>query len=459
MQRRPSITARSVALAVLTRVESGNAYANILLAEQLANSPLDARDRGLCTELVYGTLQQMRLLDAWLQTCLQRSLQSLDSNVRWILRMTAYQLLHLDRIPDYAAIHAAVEMCKILAPRASGFVNGVLRNLMRRGSPRQQLDRLLQNVTDPIERQALSLSLPTWIYAGLSQRYGAEAATRMLEAQNHPVPLSVRVNLLRTNREELLQRLHHQLGEGAAESSPLCEEAVHLRLSQDVRSLDVYGDGWMTLQDEGAMLVVEAVDPQAGERVLDMCAAPGGKTTHMAERMGNQGWIDALDVHLHKVRSIKEAASRLGIDIIHPRLLDARKASNQAPLQEVYDAVLLDAPCSGFGVLRHRPDIRWRRSPADIESLKVLQQELLWNAARFVRPGGRIVYSTCTLWAEENELLVERFLLEHKEFQVVAVPRLERLLAGRHLTQLGYLLSPEWYATDGFYMVRLEKQV
>jgi 16S rRNA (cytosine967-C5)-methyltransferase len=447
------------AYSALMRVARGEAYANLALQQALRGSGLEARDRALLTEIVYGTVQRQRTLDWLLRPFLRCQPEELDVEVLTILRMAVYQLGYLDRVPAYAAVAEAVNLCKRVRPRAAGLVNGVLRAYLRDG--RTPAERLAAEApTAEAERIGVELSYPNWLVEAFVRQFGRERAERILAAGNQPAPLSVRVNGLRADVEQVLAALSERLGP-IATKSPLAPEGVRLQRGVAVEEWDLYRDGRISVQDEAAMLVSPLLRPRPGQKVLDLCAAPGTKTTHIAELMRDEGHIDACDIHAHKRRLIEEAALRLGLRSIHTLTLDARLLPNFVEYRGTYDAVLVDAPCSGLGVLRHRPDIRWRRTPADVEALSQLQRQLLRAAATLVRPGGRIVYSTCTVLAEENDQVVQCVVSDPSldlELDDIRGDLPEAVTPYVSAGGGSLLLTPELFGTDGFYMARLRKR-
>ncbi|GGJ08190.1 ribosomal RNA small subunit methyltransferase B [Alicyclobacillus cellulosilyticus] len=451
--------ARQAAFAVLLAVEQDEAYANVALQQALREGAWSARDKALCTGLVYGTLQRQRSLDALIAPWTSRPLGELTPAVRVLLRMAVYQLTFLDRVPAYAAIHEAVELCKSVQPQAAGFVNGVLRSFARAPSPPcERLRALADKAADEAEAWGIWYSYPTWLVTRWRAAFGPARCERMLAACNEEAGLSLRVNPLRASVDAVVAALAAQ---GVhAEPSPVSPAGVRVADGFAVENAAVYRDGWVTPQDEAAMLVAPLVRPAEHRRILDMCAAPGTKTTHLAELQADGGDIEACDIHPHKLRLLHGALRRLGIGSVRTRMMDARLLPDLPGMREAFDAVLLDAPCSGFGVLRHRPDIRWRRTPDDVTRLARLQRELLLAAVRLVRPGGVIVYSTCTLLPEENEEVVTAALsaaagavvAEDIRDELPPRPRAEAVDAPP-----GLYILPDALGTDGFFIARLRK--
>ncbi|GMA61792.1 16S rRNA (cytosine(967)-C(5))-methyltransferase RsmB [Alicyclobacillus fastidiosus] len=449
-------TARSIAFETLARVYKDGAYTNIALQHALTDRELSPRDKGLCTEIVYGTVRRQITIDALLQLYVKRKLKDLDQDVLTILRMSVYQLAFLERVPAYAAIDEAVELTKRHARAASGFVNGVLRSYVRESAPTE--DKIQAFLAKKRANEVLSLGVrhgfPNWMVQRLMRAYGRERAEAILAACNEPAPLTVRANLLKTTRESLRTALV-EATQAQVRDGELSAQALVIPAAVNVETLEQYRAGQFTIQDEAAMLIAPLLTPLPGSSVLDMCAAPGGKTTHIAELMRDEGTIDAYDVYLQKVKMIQQQATRLGLKSVTARLGDGRDFAQK---EAAYDAVLVDAPCSGLGVMRRRPDIRHRRKQSDIEQLTSLQRELLTAAMHAVRPGGIVVYATCTLLPEENERVVEWVQRESSDAFVVEdihelVPEVFRQDVHHGLT-----ITPERVLTDGFYMTRLRKK-
>jgi 16S rRNA (cytosine967-C5)-methyltransferase len=406
-------TGRQLAWTVLNRVAIAASYANLALTELFAESgPVEQREKAFCTELVYGTLRHLIKIDYILGRLLSRPFGSLPVAVQNLLRLGLYQLLFLPEIPERAVCHSAVALLKDSKYRGlAPLVNGVLRQYLR---IREQLV-----FPDPQNDRSTYLSIeyshPLWLVKRWLQRFGAEKTEAILRADNERPPLTVRLNQRQGDIAAILQTLEN---EGIAwQPGRWLPEAVNLApLPQALEETAAFRNGKITPQDESSMFVAHLLQPLPGEFILDLCAAPGGKSTHMAELMRDRGQIVSLDDHRHKVALITQNARRLGLQSIHPVLGDARKFN--LPQGELADAVLVDAPCSGTGVLRRRVDARYRRRPEEVAQLAELQREILYNAALWVRPGGRLIYSTCTLEPEENQDQAEWFIKNHPHFEL-----------------------------------------
>ncbi len=426
------------------RVEEDRAFADIVLEHALEHARLEARDAALCTELVYGTLRWRRHLDWRLGPHLNRPLDKLDPWVRSLLRLTAYQLFFLDRVPRWAAVDEAVSLAKIKSkrPGAPEFVNAVLRALTRATGP-PPLPAL------PVEAAAVRCSFPDWIAARWIARFGPAEAEALMLASNERPPTTVRVNTLRITRDALAARLRD---EELAETRPTALAPEGLVVERGpVGRWTAFTEGWCTIQDEASMLVARLVDPQPGEVVADACAAPGTKATHMAELMRNRGRIVAMDPQAARLKLVGRATSRLGINIIEPHVGSA--AGQVGRWRGKCDRVLVDAPCSNLGVLRRNPDVKWRRTEEDLRRLQDKQRTILAAAAAMVKPGGRLVYATCSLEPDENEAVVAS-LAGHGTHWKVDPPEGFPVA----LDAAGYLrLFPHVHGTDGFTAIRLRR--
>ncbi|ARU62382.1 16S rRNA (cytosine(967)-C(5))-methyltransferase [Tumebacillus avium] len=443
-------TARDTALDVLLAIEERGAYSNLALTNALRKTRLSSRDVGLTTELVYGTVGRMNTLDYYLTPSLKTPLHKLEPWVRNLLRMTVYQLFYLERIPPFAAINEAVEIAKRRGRKASGFVNGVLRGTLR-NIDTLKLPSKEKNWT---RHTALLHSHPEWMVQIWAEAFGRETAEQLCEANNVRPALALRVNSSRATRDELLEELAEQ-GIGA-HPSLVSPYGIILHEGLDVTQLPAFREGRCTVQDESSMLVAQALDPQAGERVLDCCAAPGGKTTHLAELMGDEGEVVAVDVHEHKIELIENVANRLGLQSIKTRAGDIRRVVGDAG---TFDRILLDAPCSGLGVIKRKPDLKWRKVPGDISEIAELQRDLLNTVAPALRPGGVLVYSTCTVMPEENIDVVRAFLAEHPDFEPDPIaPHLMDVLHGAIQDDCAVQLMPQQFDSDGFFIARLRRK-
>lgn len=393
--------AREVALLALHRVETDGSYADRVLDSLLGETDLPKRDRALATELTYGTLRWRGRIDWILNRLVKGGIERLTPWVRNILRLGAYQLLFCERIPAFAAVSESVELAKVYGHSGvAKLVNGVLRRVGRSSIHPPSARR--------VEDLAVSLSHPSWLVARWVSRFGTEEAERLLEADNEVPPISVRSNTLRVSRE----KLEEMLAEEGFSPTPGRFSPSSVHIEGDPSSSQAYCKGLFQVQDEGATLVGGLLDPQPGELVVDLCSAPGGKTTHLAELMENRGLVVAVELKPWRLKLVLENCERLGIGIVKGVVADGRRFC----LRREADRVLVDVPCSNLGVLRRRVDLRWRMREEEIGELARLQSELLEGGASLVRKGGVLVYSTCSLEPEENEEVVSGFLRSHPQF-------------------------------------------
>jgi 16S rRNA (cytosine967-C5)-methyltransferase len=431
---------------------------NVLLAWHKHHQPLDDvldrhltgptdADTRLATELVYGVVRRMGSLDWQLNRLLREPLAKLPPPIQMILRLGAYQLLYLDRIPASAAVNEAVKQAKRFGHEGTAkLTNAVLRNL----------DRQRHGLPWPTEQtsaaMAVRFSLPPWLAERWWERYGPGQALQLAEAMQQPAATHLRTNTQRIDRDSLL-RAFAEAGYHAEALAPF-PDAVNLHASTGPKQWPGYAEGWWYVQDLGSMAVAHAVDPQPGESVVDLCAAPGGKTTHMAALMADQGRILAIDSQEKRLKRLMANVERLGLTAIETRTGDAATLKPD----RLADRVLVDAPCSGLGVIRRKPDIRWRVTPTTLADLLPVQARILRAAAAWVKPGGHMVYSTCSTEPEENGGQIAAFLAEHPEFTPIALPA--RFPASWTADQpLGQLsLLPHRHGTDGFFIACLQRQ-
>jgi 16S rRNA (cytosine967-C5)-methyltransferase len=430
---------------VLERVETDASFADHALEAELTSRRLDPRDAALATELVYGTLRWQGYLDWILAPHSRRRLASLDPRVRVLLRMTAYQIAFLERVPAFAAVNDAVT----LAPRSPGvsaFVNAVMRSFARRGAR----EREPAPPRNPIDALAARCSFPAWIVERWVVRYGRDEAESLMRALNERPPLTLRANRLRTTRDELARRLADENGLDPRPTR-LAPEGLVVGSGGAPGEWRAFVEGGFAVQDEASMLIARLLAPEPGATVADVCAAPGTKTTHLAELMDNRGRILAFDREPARLARVGEAAARLGISIIDAREGPVERLAPDFPA--ACDGVLVDAPCSNLGVLRRNPEVKWRRQPSDIALASRRQREIVGAAAAMVRPGGRLVYATCSLEPEENDDVARAFLAANPEFHLD--PPADFPLP---LDADGWLRClPHRHGTDGFCAVRFRR--
>lgn len=435
-----TVSGREVAFLTLFQVWEEGAYATLALQKNLQTANLEEMDRRFATELVNGTVKAKGTLDFLLQQLVDRPLQKLEPVVRYILHLGLYQIFYLERIPDSAACNESVKLAKKYSHRGSDkFVNGVLRSSVR------QKEVLWEKVqSDP----ALQYCHPQWLIERWTALFGAGETFALCDWNNHPAYLSLRLQPTATTRDAFLQDLREMSAEG--EVSSWSPDGVVITKSPGVTALLAKFPHSFYIQDESSMLPAQVLQPQPGEKVLDMCAAPGGKTVHMAALMENQGEIVACDIYPHKLKLIQENADRLGLKMIKTALQDGCKF--RSDWENRFDRVLVDAPCSGLGVLRRRAEARWTKTAADLFAFPPLQKTILDQGARYVKPGGVLLYSTCTMEPEENQLQIADFLKRHQDWRLTGFPHPR---TGERVKELQ--LYPQRDGIDGFYLALLQK--
>ena len=423
--------ARAAAIQVVFEVNERDAYSNIALANVLRNKKLSDIDRRFCTELVYGTVKAGQSIDWIIEKYVTRSLKQIDPKILAILRVGMYQIFFLDRVPNSAVVNESVEIAKKISVGASKFVNAVLRSTVR------EPHKAKFPSNDSAESIALSMYHPLWLVKRWIEQFGINETKNICAADNEQPPLTLRVNLLKTTKDEVLKVLEERGVK--AESSKHAAEAVVCRNLGALDDFDLLKKGFCQVQDESSMIATHMLAPQPGEFIIDCCAAPGGKATHIAEMMNNTGRVVAIDIYDHKIKQIKDNATRLGIKIIEPLLLDATTVGDK--FNGVADRVLVDAPCSGLGVLRRKADLRWKKKPDELAALPKLQLKILKSAAKSVKVGGVLLYSTCTLEKAENTSVINKFLQSNKQFEL----------------ESDKTLLPHVDHTDGFFIAKMKR--
>ena len=435
---------RQLALQVIQDVDVKQAYANIVLANTIKRNNLSDQDRRFLTELVYGTVKAWGTIDWILSRYIDRPPEKIPTIIRNILRLALYQLFFLNRVPASAACNQAVELAKKHGhPGTVKFVNAVLRNAAR--SPEKA--KLPTRDEDLLRYLELTYYHPQWLVSRWLRRLGPDAVESLLQANNQPPLLSLRTNTLKITRDELLQRLKQE--EVICESSKWTPEGIVCHEIPALATLGSLKEGLFQIQDESSMLVAHVVDPMPGEFIIDACGAPGGKSTHLAALMNNCGRLVSVDLFEHKLAVTRENAHRLGITCLETLQADATSLSSH--FAGMADRVLVDAPCSGLGVLKRKPDSRWRKSESQLRDLPALQLSILTSAASCLKPGGVLVYSTCTTEPEENEMVVRQFLSGRPDFLLQSAG--ERLAKPRKEDMVQ--LWPHLDCVDGFFIARL----
>lgn len=440
-------SAREVAVLTLAACEKQGAWSDGHLKKAIKQAGLDRRDAALATRLCFGVQQNRMLLDHYLDHFSNVKTEKMEPKVRASLRIALYQLIMMDKIPPSAAVNESVSIARKHSrnPRVAGLVNAILRAFLRAGENLPEVKG-----EDAAHTLALRYSHPKWMVEEWIGLLGEEGAEQLLKADNEQPPMTAQVNLLRADAQQLSAVLTEQGAE--AEPHPWLRDCLLLSGTGDLEKLDAYQDGLFYVQDAAARLAVEASGVQPGSRVLDCCAAPGGKSFAAAIKMENKGTVISCDIHPHKIKLIQAGQTRLGLDIISAHEQNAR--SRVPDWEASFDTVLADVPCSGLGIIRKKPDIRFKDAGA-LDGLPAIQRDILDNVSHYVKLGGTLIYSTCTLRTAENEGVVKAFLVEHPEFELEPFELPEPV--GK--TDGMLTLWPHIHGTDGFFIAKFRRKV
>lgn len=442
--------ARLIAVKTLYDIEENKSFSNIKLNNFYKQYNPEPIDRAFATEILYGTIRWKLKIDFLIQKFSKLSLDKVSPWVLCCLRMTVYQIFFMDKVPEFAAVNQGVELVKIKEKKAASFANAVLRNILRN---KEEFNNI--NVKNSIRKLSIEYSHPMWLVDKLLKLHGEKFTKDLMQVNNTAPELCCRVNTLKCSRAELIEILS---AKGIECTEGINKESLILKGFHSIEKSDEFNNGLFTIQDESSMFSAKILDPKPNERVLDMCSAPGGKSTHMAQLMNNSGEITSFDIHEHKLDLINKNAKRLGIDIIKARLKDSSVYDED--YLECADKVLIDAPCSGLGLIRKKPEIRWTVEAKDINELQLIQRDILNCASSYVKRDGKLVYSTCTITEEENEEIIKEFLDKNKDFQLESIcnylPFKEKMIDS---CKLGYIkLYPNIHGTDGFFIAKLSRK-
>lgn len=445
-QGKPSISpARRAAFDILLRVEGEGSYASNLLSA-LSESDFSSEDRALAQEITLGVLRWQKTLDYFVELYSNRKVKRLDIAVLIALRIGLYQLRHLERVPHSAAVNESVNLVKrARVASAAGLVNAVLRNAARRIE-----DHPGEAAADSSEKAPIEVSHPRWMLERWSKWLGEQEARGLALANNTPPATALRVNTLRTSEQATLAYL--QANAVVLRPSEITPSGFVVESGPVAPIMRAAAEGLIYIQDEASQLISHLLDPRRGEAILDLCAAPGSKSSHIAALTADGAWIVACDIHPHRLATLRATCHRLGVESVDAVAFDATRELAVRGLE--FDRVLIDAPCSGTGTLKRNPEIKWRLAPDDIIRLAGVQLDLLTGAAEAVRAGGRLVYSTCSLEAEENEDVVKQFIESGMPFQLI-----EPAARAALITTNGFVRTlPHRHGTDGFFAAVLEKR-
>lgn len=439
--------ARLIAVKTLFDIEVKKSFSNIKLNQYFKQYNPDSIDRAFATEILYGTVRWKFKIDYMIQKFSKINISKISPWVLSCIRIAVYQIFFMDKVPEFAAVNQSVELVKIMDKKASSFVNGVLRNILRN---KDEFNKI--NIKDKIKKLSLEYSHPTWFVDKFTKIYGEDFAKALMSVNNTPPELTIRVNTLKYRKCELIKLL---TAKGIECLDGRLDESLILKGFSSIEKSEEFIEGLFMIQDESSMLAVKILDPKVNDRILDLCSAPGGKSTHMAQLMENKGEIQSFDIHEHKLTLVNENAKRLGIDIIKTRLMDSTVYDEE--YKDYGDKVLVDAPCSGLGLIRKKPEIRWSVQPKDINELQKIQMEIINNASKYVKKEGTLVYSTCTISQEENEEIIQYFLKNNENFKLESICKyLPENIKYDDTCKKGYIkLFPNIHGTDGFFIAKL----
>lgn len=446
---------REIALKTLVSIEQEKSYSNIILNKMIKENSkiLSEKDKAFISELVYGIISMKLTLDEIIKKYSNIKIKKISIWILNVLRMGTYQIIFLDKVPKSAAVNESVNLAKRYGHKASSnFVNAILRKINK--SDYNELF-LIKN---DIERISKTRSMPEWIIKELLKDRNIEEVDKICKNLNNRPKVQIRVNTLKTTKEELETILQKE----DIKCSRIEEMPNFLDSNiKNIENFEYFKKGYFTVQDISAGLTAEILSPKENEIILDACAAPGGKTTYMAELMKNKGEVIAWDIHKHRVDLIKENANRLGIDIIKAETQDSTKFNPK--YENYFDKILLDVPCLGIGVIKRKPDIKWQKSEKDIQEIVDLQFKILENISRYLKPGGFLVYSTCSILKEENEEQIEKFLEKHSEYERVSIDEINTLGniedIKKKFTKNGYFKIEPDESKDGFFIEKLRKKL
>lgn len=444
------MNSREIGLKILMDIELKGSFSNYAIRKYLKGG-MDVKDENLIRELVYGVMDNRLYIDHIISRLSKVKIKKIQPAILEILRMGVYQIAFMDKIPDRAAVNEAVNLSKKFGHEgAAGFVNGVLRNFSR-----NKETLMIVEEKNPIAYLSIKYSHPKWMVERWVDEYGYEFTEKLCKENNSKPRLNIRVNNLKTNREQLINSLS-DYGYRVYKTK-YAKDGIIIDNPVRITEVEEFKLGHFIIQDESSMLVSQIANPKEGNLVLDLCSAPGGKSTHMGELMGNKGRIISRDIYAHKLDLVKENSDRLGIDIMEIEMFNALDLDNS--MVGKVDYCILDAPCSGLGIIRRKPDIKWNRKEEDIKELKEIQINILNIAKHYVKPGGIIIYSTCTIGREENLDVVNRFLKDNKEFRLSGFEDLVDSKENMDTVKDGYIqLFPHIHGTDGFFIARIQKK-
>ena len=442
--------ARELALKILYKIEKEDSYSNIILNEMIKENKtkLNEKDIGLISEIVYGTTSWKLTIDEIIKKYSNIKLKKISTWILNILRMGIYQIVFLDKIPKSAAVNESVNLAKRYGHKSSSnFVNAVLRKVSK------QDYQDFYEISEPIERISKTTSMPIWIIEELLKENDIEKVEEICKNSNIRPKVNIRINKLKITKEQLKEKFDQK---NIKSEDGILEDFLIIENIRNIENLDLFKEGYFTIQDQMAGLIPKVLDAKENEYILDCCSAPGGKTTYIAEMINDNGKIDAWDIHEHRVKLINENAKRLGITCIDAKVVDATKYQEEN--FEKYDKILLDVPCLGIGVLKRKPDIKWKRKKEDIQEIKKIQNAILQQCSKYLKKGGQMVYSTCSILKEENEDIINNFLEKNNNFELVNCDNFQKYIYNEGKVNKFFIKIYQNQKNDGFFIAKLTKK-
>lgn len=435
--------AREIAYKVLLDIEKNKNYSNMAINKHFKDVKMSNQDRGLATEIIYGVIENKYYIDYMIDKLSKVKTNKMEIYVKTLLRMGIYQIMFLNSISDYAAVNETVNLAKKKNSKVSGFINGILRNVIRQ---KEEIGKV--KTKDDVDYLAIKYSYDKWMIRNWMIHFGKEFTEELLEANNERPNIYLRTNTLKITRDELIKKLEKQ--NIKAEKVNVVEEAIKVEHLKDIENNSLYKEGLFTVQDVSSMLVGKVMNPKENSLVLDVCSAPGGKTTHMATLMNNTGQVVSRDIYDHKLKLIKAASKRLGLTNVDVEEFDGMKLDRESIAK--FDYVLADVPCSGLGIIRRKPEIKYKEKE-EFRQLPPIQKKILENASKYVKVGGTLIYSTCTIQDSENIDVVNEFLQKNKNFELVPIKEVNVDLENQ---EKGYMkIYPNVHDMDGFFISKL----
>jgi 16S rRNA (cytosine967-C5)-methyltransferase len=436
-------SARNLAVDILEKIDEGS-FSNIQLNQDIKSSSLIDIDKNLLTEIVYGVLQHRLTIDFYLADYIRKP----ELTPRWVinlLRTAVFQMEFLDRVPEFAIFNESIEIAKLRGNDGiRKMVTGVLRSYQRNGKPS------FDTIENPVEKLSTQYSVAPWIVDQMLYELGEEKTISILKSINQPSHLAVRINRWNKSHADIIKDLEYEY---TVQTSAIAKDGLRLSKGASISDTRSYIDGDLTVQDESAMLVAETMHLEEGQKVLDACAAPGGKTTQIATMVGETGEVVGWDIYQKRVQLIEDNAQRMHLDNVQTAVQDA--IAPREDLNENFDRILVDAPCSGIGLMRRKPEIRYLKSKKDSSDLHQLQLKILDNIAKMLKVGGILTYSTCTILRKENQETIEKFLAKHPEFEQLKVETAKKIKKNRD--ELSLNIYPDDFESDGFFIANLKK--